>query len=54
MISIYKTIEDDMVVLDKIEEGCWISAIHPNEEELTFLDRVGRWIQYDFGGHSFA
>ena len=36
MISIYKTIEDDMVVLDKIEEGCWISAIHPNEEELTF------------------
>ena len=38
MISIYKTIEDDMVVLDKIEEGCWISAIHPNEEELTFLE----------------
>ena len=37
MISIYKTIEDDMVVLDKIEEGCWISAIHPNEEELSFL-----------------
>ena len=27
-----------MVVLDKIEEGCWISAIHPNEEELTFLE----------------
>ena len=26
-----------MVVLDKIEEGCWISAIHPNEEELSFL-----------------
>ena len=38
MISIYKTIEDDMVVLDKIEEGCWISAIHPNEEELAFLE----------------
>ena len=38
MISIYKTIEDDMVVLDKIEEGWWISAIHPNEEELTFLE----------------
>ena len=27
-----------MVVLDKIEEGCWISAIHPNEEELAFLE----------------
>ena len=38
MISIYKTIEDDMVVLDKIEEGCWISAIHPNEEDLAFLE----------------
>ena len=38
MISIHKTIEDDMVVLDKIEEGCWISAIHPNEEELAFLE----------------
>ena len=37
MISIYKTVEDEMVTLDKIEEGCWVSVIHPNEEALTFL-----------------
>ena len=37
MISIYKTVEEEMVTLDKIEEGCWVSVIHPNEEELAFL-----------------
>lgn len=34
MISIYKTIEEDFVTLDKIEEGCWITVIRPSEEEL--------------------
>ena len=38
MISIYKTLEEDFVTLDKIEEGCWITAIRPSEEELCRLE----------------
>ncbi len=38
MISIYKTIDDELAVIDKIEEGCWVSAIHPGEEELMELE----------------
>lgn len=39
MISIYKTVEENLISLDKIEEGCWISVIHPNEEELRQLEQ---------------
>lgn len=37
MISIYKTVEDELISIDRIEEGCWVSVIHPNEEELESL-----------------
>ena len=37
MISIYKTVEDELVTVDKIEEGCWVSVTRPTGEELTRL-----------------
>lgn len=37
MITIYKTVEDELVELDKIEEGCWVSLTHPTGEELSLL-----------------
>lgn len=38
MISIYKTVEEDLVSIDKIEEGCWVSATRPTAEELRRLE----------------
>ncbi|MCH5252626.1 MAG: magnesium transporter CorA family protein [Lachnospiraceae bacterium] len=37
MISIYKTVEEELVSLDKIEEGCWVSVTRPTGEELERL-----------------
>jgi magnesium transporter len=34
MITIYKTIENKLIHLPKIESGCYISIINPTEEEL--------------------
>ena len=39
MITIYKTIENKVVEVDEIGEGCWISAVSPTEEEIAFLVR---------------
>jgi len=37
MLSIYKTIDEELVSLEKIEEGCWVSVTHPTGEELARL-----------------
>lgn len=37
MIAIYKTVEDDLAEMDRIEEGCWVSLTHPTTEELNLL-----------------
>ena len=37
MLSIYKTMEEELVTLEKIEEGCWVSVTHPTVEELERL-----------------
>jgi magnesium transporter len=37
MINIFKTIDNKVVRVDKVTEGCWISAVSPTEEEITFL-----------------
>lgn len=39
MVSIFKTVDDSLVSIDKLEEGCWVSATHPTEEELRRLER---------------
>lgn len=37
MISIYKTVEDELITVNKIEEGCWVSVTRPTAEELEML-----------------
>ena len=37
MISIYKTVEEELTTVDKVEEGCWISVTRPTSEELGRL-----------------
>ena len=37
MIAIYKTVEDELLEMEKVEEGCWISVTHPTGEELERL-----------------
>ena len=39
MITIYKTIENKVVEVDEVSEGCWISAVSPTEEEIGYLIR---------------
>ena len=29
MISIYKTVEDELMSVDKIEDGCWVYVTRP-------------------------
>lgn len=40
MISVYKTVDDKLLTPDTIEEGCWITAVHPNGEELERLQKA--------------
>jgi magnesium transporter len=35
MLNIFKTINDEMVILDHFEEGIWINLVNPDEEELS-------------------
>ena len=32
MISIYKTVEDELMSVDKIEDGCWVYVTRPTTE----------------------
>lgn len=42
MISIYKTVEDELISVDKIEDGCWVYVTRPTTEELERLqDETG-------------
>ena len=42
MISIYKTVEDELMSVDKIEDGCWVYVTRPTTEELERLqDETG-------------
>ena len=41
MIKIFKSSEErEITEVEKIDEGCWISAIHPTSEELDFLQEI--------------
>lgn len=37
MLKFYKTIDQNMVTLEAPEAGCWISAISPTPEEISYL-----------------
>ncbi len=37
MLNYYKTIENRIVKIDRVENGCWVSVIAPSEEEIRIL-----------------
>jgi len=37
MLNFYKTVENKMVPIDSIQDGCWINAVAPTEKEVTYL-----------------
>ena len=37
MINYYKTINNAVLEIDKIENGCWVSVIEPTEEEIKYI-----------------
>lgn len=37
MLTIYKSIENEIVSLDKIEKGAWVNIVNPTEEEISYL-----------------
>lgn len=37
MLSFYKTINNTIVSVDEITEGCWVNAVSPTPEEIEFL-----------------
>lgn len=41
MLKYYKTIENDIVEIDGLESGCWISAVAPDETEISALCELG-------------
>ena len=38
MLDIFKSIEDTMFKLEKIEDGAWINLVNPTNEELDFIE----------------
>lgn len=42
MLAFYKTVENKLTVLEHPEPGCWISAVKPSADEVSYLrDSVG-------------
>jgi magnesium transporter len=42
MLTVYKTIDNKLTVLEKPEKGCWISVVEPTAEEISYLrDTLG-------------
>lgn len=42
MIKFYKTIDNTLTELERIEPGCWVSVVAPSEEEIqTLVSRYG-------------
>lgn len=37
MLNYYKTIENKICRIDKLEEGCWVNVVSPTEEEIQYL-----------------
>lgn len=37
MLCFYKTIDNVMTRVDTFAEGCWINAVGPTPEEITYL-----------------
>ena len=37
MLKFYKTVNNRIQEIPEMEDGCWVSAIAPNEEEVSFL-----------------
>lgn len=37
MIKFYKTVGDELVSLDRYEEGVWVNAVNPTEEEVNTI-----------------
>ncbi|MDP4153182.1 MAG: magnesium transporter CorA family protein [Bacillota bacterium] len=37
MIKFYKTIDGKITQLDSFEQGCWVNAVCPNEDEVNYL-----------------
>lgn len=47
MINIFKTVNNKVVRIDHVAEGCWISVVSPTEEEIRYLvEEVG--LESDF------
>jgi len=39
MLDIFKSIEDTLFKLEKIEDGAWINLVNPTNEELDFIEK---------------
>jgi len=37
MFTIYRSIENEITHLDKIERGAWVNIIDPIDEEITYV-----------------
>lgn len=37
MLSFYKTIDNSIVSVDSISDGCWVNAVSPTVDEINFL-----------------
>ena len=37
MISYYKTAENGIEQIDHYEEGCWVNAIEPDQDDINVL-----------------
>ncbi|HBL85343.1 MAG: magnesium transporter [Clostridiales bacterium GWF2_38_85] len=41
MLTIYKKVDDKMIVADEIEKGCWVNLCNPNEDEIkTIIEKL--------------
>lgn len=37
MLNIYKSMENEIISLDKVEKGSWINLVNPTEDEITTI-----------------
>ena len=40
MLNYYKTIDNKICQIDKLEEGCWVNVVSPTEEEIQYFRKI--------------
>ena len=57
MIHFYKSVDNRIQEISELEEGCWVSAVSPDEDEIAFATlktTANEIVKYQFAERVFV